>query len=86
MTIAAARIAKGTFTRKTQRQSSTSVSTPPTKGPSAVPTVETRTTTPIARGRVSSSNEFPTTPMLVGKRIAAPIPCSTRQATSMYSS
>ena len=86
MIMAAARIAKGTFTRNTHRQSRASVRTPPTSGPRAVPTVETKTTAPIARGRTSSSKAFPTTAMLVGKRVAAPTPWSTRQATSMYSS
>ncbi len=84
--ISVAMIENGTLMKNTHRQSRASVSTPPTSGPSAVPSVETATTMPIARGRVSSSKELETMAMLQGKRIAAPTPWTTRAATMVVSS
>ena len=77
-----ARTAIGTLSRKTHRQLTVEASTPPTTGPSAVPTPPIPINAPVTRGRTSSGVAFVTSANAVGSTTAAPTPWTIRAATS----
>ena len=77
----------GTLTKKTQRQSSHSVSMPPASRPIAEPPTDTAAKTPNARLRSGPSlNVVVTSASAVGEAIAPPTPWSTRAASNCHDS
>src|SRR4051794_24170188 len=73
----------GTLMKNTHRQEATSVSTPPTSKPIALPAPDIAAYTPIARVRAGpSANVSPMSDKAVGAAIAAPHPWTARAATS----
>ena len=76
----AATSTNGTLTRKTQRQSATSTSRPPTTGPRASPSPPTADQIPVALGRSSGGNSTASSDSAGGNTQAADTPISTRAA------
>ena len=77
-----ANAAMGTLSRNTQRHPAVEARTPPTTGPSAVPTPAMPSSAPMIRGRSCSLVALLTRAKAVGMMSAAPTPCATRAATS----
>jgi hypothetical protein len=70
-------------TTKTARQEIAETRTPPSTGPRAIEMPNIAAKTPIAWARSrGSSNTLRTIDIATGLSIAAPIPCTTRKATS----
>jgi hypothetical protein len=74
----------GTLTMKISRQL-TSTSSPPSGGATEAPTAPIPAHAPITVERFAGGNSGSTSPSEFGVSAAAPIPCSTRAATSVSS-
>ena len=72
----------GRFIRNIQRQPTASISQPPSKGAPAAPTAPAAAQIPMALPRRAPSNVAARIARLLGISIAAPVPCSTRPASS----
>jgi hypothetical protein len=70
----------GTLIQKIHCQENPSMTAPPRTGPAATPSPETPPQTPIAAPRFPAGNASTISVSVRGMRIAAPAPCTVRQA------